>query len=170
MKLNKVVFLSNGMLRNFTKKLAKSGTNLKYINSIGTIKRFNSKDSPQKDSRSEKNQENLTEPKKETKFQKLKKYGKIGIIYWTLFYIATFFILYGLVLLNLISVSPAIDFLIENKLTGYDDYLRSIQQDQQGPFSYGNIFFVFLLNEILEIARLPIILATLPFIFKRFKK
>jgi hypothetical protein len=170
LKLKLHFFLSNRMLRNLTKKLSKSG-NLKFINSIGTIKRFNSKDTPKKDLENEnKIEENSTEPKKETKFQKLKKYGKIGFVYWTLFYIFTFILLYGLVITNLINVNSAIDFIIENKLASDEEYLRNLQKSQQGPFSYGNLVFVFLLNEILEIARLPVILATLPFIFKRFKK
>eukprot|EP01080_Neovahlkampfia_damariscottae_P008693 gene8693-640_t len=107
---------------------------------------------------------------KETKFQKLKKYGKIGLIYWTLFYIATFFFLYGLIFLNVLNVSSIVDFILEKDLYADKEFLNNLKNNQQELFSAGNFSLVFILNELLELARLPVILATLPYVFKKFKK
>ncbi len=98
---------------------------------------------------------------------KVKVYGLFGIYCYIFTYIATFGIFYAMTKLKLINSQK---FFIKADEWGLNEYIDvKGWQDKLGP-TYSDLVVAILINEMVEVIRLPLLVAMLPRIVKRFKK
>jgi hypothetical protein len=99
--------------------------------------------------------------------EKIKTYGLFGIYCYIFSYIATFGIFYALTKLRIIKSESFFKKAEEWGLNKYVD-IKHIQ-DYIGP-NYSDLIVALAINEVFELIRLPIIVAILPRIVKKYKK
>ncbi len=113
----------------------------------------------------------IAETKKLSKWkslkQKIKTYGLFGIYCYIFSYIATFGIFYFLTKTKIINSEK---FLTKAHDIGLEEYvdIKGIKE-YLGPL-YTDLVVALVINEVFEIIRLPLVVAMLPRIVKRFKK
>lgn len=99
--------------------------------------------------------------------EKIKVYGLFGIYFYICSYIAGFGMFYGLTKVGIIQSES---FFKKAEEWGLDKYIDIKHiQDYIGP-SYSDVIVALALNEAFEIIRLPLVVAILPKIVKKFKK
>ncbi len=99
--------------------------------------------------------------------QKIKTYGLFGLYFYIFSYIATFGFFYLLTKLKIINSDK---FFFKAQEWGLEKYvdIKGIR-DYIGP-KYADLVVAVIINEVCEVIRLPLVVALLPKLVKKFKK